>query len=267
MIKTLSRITLFLVFVVNLVSSLSAADPQRLAVLVYHHIQPRVTSDVSCTPEQFAEQMQALLAAGFTPLSLIETRQFLAGTLDVKKPLLITFDDGYASLYHFALPVAKRYRIPMTIFMITARAGRRMQFARYLDDRQMRDMVASGYFDFGSHTHDLHTDTLAIYNAFAGHPENPVLHLLQRDLRISASRLEAILGKRPVALAWPYGKFNQRFSTIARNAGFKLHFTSIHGYNESGANPYAIKRIPVTSRDTAESVVRKASLWFSSAID
>jgi len=150
-------------------------------------------------------------------------------------------------------------KVPMTVFMITSRAGRRIQFAEYLTERQIREMAESGYFDFGSHTHDLHTDTLNIYDAFAGHPDNPVLRLLQRDLRISSSRLESILGSRPTAIAWPYGKFNPEFSAIARNSGFRLHFTSVHGYNEPGANPFSIKRIPVTSRDTAESVVLKAA--------
>lgn len=175
------------------------------------------------------------------------------------QPVLITFDDGYESLYEFALPVACHLKIPMTVFMITARVGRRLQFAEYLGENQIREMAKSGYFDFGSHTHDLHTDSLAIYEAFAGHPENPVLRLLQRDLRISASRLQSIMGERPLALAWPYGKFNPEFAAIARNNGFHLHFTSVYGYNEAGSNPFSIKRIPITSRDTAESVLRKAS--------
>ncbi|EKD83675.1 MAG: polysaccharide deacetylase protein, partial [uncultured bacterium] len=201
-----------------------------------------------------------LLAAGFTPLNLAQTRLFLAGTLEnIRQPVLITFDDGYESLYHFALPVARQLKIPMTVFMITSRAGRRIQFAEYLTEFQIREMADSGYFDFGSHTHDLHTDSVAIFEAFAGHAENPVLRLLQRDLRISSARLEGVLGARPTALAWPYGKFNGEFSTIARNSGYRLHFTSVYGYNEPGANPFAIKRIPITSRDSDESVIRKAS--------
>lgn len=237
-----------------------SSEPQRLAVLVYHHIQQKVTSDVSCTPEQFVGHMQALIEAGFTPLNLAQTRLFMAGTLEnIAQPVLITFDDGYESLYHFALPVARQLKIPMTVFMITSRAGRRIQFAEYLTESQIKEMVGSGYFDFGSHTHDLHTDTVNIFDAFSGHAENPVLRLLQRDLRMSAARLESALGKRPLALAWPYGKFNGEFSAIARHSGFRLHFTSVYGYNEPGANPFAIKRIPVTSRDTTESVLRKAS--------
>lgn len=231
-----------------------------LPVLVYHHIQEKVQSDVSCTPEQFAQQIAALKNAGYTPLTLAQSRLYLAGALeDIARPVLITFDDGYESLFYYALPVAVANKVPMTVFVITARLGRKIQFSEYLNERQVKEMAASGFFEFGSHTHDLHTDSIMIYDAFGAIAENPVLHLLERDLRMSAARLDSILGTRPLAIAWPYGKFNHNFSAIARRSGFRLHFTSAFGYNEPGANPFAIKRIPITARDTPESVLKKAS--------
>ena len=232
----------------------------KLPVLVYHHIQDPVKSDVSCTPKQFEEQMNAILAAGFTPLRLSQVRNYLSGILDIKslKPVLITFDDGYESLHEFALPVSKKLKIPMTVFVVTSRIGKKPQFARYLSERQIREMADSGYWEFGSHSHDLHTDVLRIYNAFnIKSSDNPVLEMIKRDLRLSSYRLKGLLGQRPLAIAWPYGKYNNMITNVARKAGFKLHFTSNKGYNEKGGNPFAIKRIPVSSRDTAKSVLIK----------
>ncbi|MDD3148568.1 MAG: polysaccharide deacetylase family protein, partial [Candidatus Riflebacteria bacterium] len=118
-----------------------ASQAAVLPVLVYHHIQEHVTSDVSCTPEQFAAQIMALKKAGYTPISLTQARLFLAGALcDIARPVLITFDDGYESLYTYALPVAKKLEVPMSIFVVTARIGRKPQFARYLSDNQIREM-------------------------------------------------------------------------------------------------------------------------------
>lgn len=232
-----------------------------LPVLVYHHIQKEVKSDVSCSPEQFELQISALLNAGFTPLTLEQTAVFLAGALDEKilKPVLITFDDGYDSLYQYALPISKTYSVPMSVFIVTSRIGRRLQFSEYLQESQIKEMNESGFWGFGSHTHDLHTDTMMIFKAFGTVVNNPVLELMKRDLTMSVSRLESILGKKPIAIAWPYGKFNSDTSGLARKAGFKLHFTSCFGYNEVGANPFSIKRIPVSSRDNAFSVLKKVS--------
>lgn len=230
-----------------------------LPVLVYHHLQETVQSDVSCTPEQFESHIMALQKAGFTPLTMNQARLFLAGALDnVARPILITFDDGYASLYKYALPVARKFKVPMSVFVVTSRIGRKPQFARYLSETQIKEMAESGLFDFGSHTHDLHTDSLRILEAFGPGADNPVLFMINRDLRLSSARLEAITGHRPEALAWPYGKFNHNYSAIARQNNFILHFTSASGYNEPNANPYAIKRIPVTARDNVVALLRKA---------
>jgi len=250
-----------LILIILSLGPVCAGIPRVLPVLVYHHIQNHVTSDVSCTPEQFEAQLKAILAAGYTPLTIEQTARFLADGLEdkIEKPVLITFDDGYESLYTFAFPVSQKLKIPMTVFVITSRIGRRLQFAEYLHENQMAEMYRSGLWDFGSHTHDMHSDNLRIFDAFGPVKNNPVIDLMTRDLAMSSSRIQAIVGKKPEAIAWPYGKFNGCISTIARKAGFKLHFTSCSGYNEVGANPFSIKRIPVTSRDNAFSVLKKIS--------
>jgi|GEM_PF-920136 len=235
----------------------------RLPVLVYHLIEDPVHSDVSCTPAEFSAQMDSLLKGGFTPLTLQEIRSFLMGGLrQVRRPIAVSFDDGYESLFIHALPVAKRLKIPMIVFVITSRIGRKPQFTRYLSSSQIRQMAASGWFEFGSHTHDLHTDILRIWKAFHGFP-NPMSGVVDRDLEASQARLTGLLGSPATALAWPYGKYNPETRKIARRHGFFLHFTSRPGYNEPDSDPFGIKRIPVTSRDTPESILRKASSYFT----
>lgn len=256
--KSLFFILISLLFGV-ITASYAAEDSRLLPVLVYHHIQDPVKSDVSCTPAQFEAQMIAIKEAGFTPLTIPQTRSFLAGTLseNITKPVLITFDDGYGSLYHHALPVSVKHHIPMTVFIITARIGQKPQFAAYLTEAQIAEMNLSGFWYFGSHSHNLHTESTRIYSAFGGGKINPLLDDLRADLKASSERLNNILGVSPEIIAWPYGKFNNEYSAIARAVGYKMHFTSLSGYNEPGSNPYAIKRIPITARDTPETVVKK----------
>lgn len=238
---------------------ISLARPaERLPVLVYHHIEEPATSDVSCTPAQFAAQMSALLANGFTPVRLDEAKRFLAdGSPQVKNPVLITFDDGYESLYLHALPVAARLGMPMTVFVVTSRIGLKPQFARYLSDDQIREMAGSGFFEFGSHTDDLHTDLMRIWNAFDETLPPPLASAVAHDLARSRDRLAGMTGTSPVALAWPYGKFNDDTKRIAVNTGLNMHFTSRSGYNAPGDDPLCIRRIPVTRRDTTETVMHK----------
>lgn len=256
----LARFSLIAIWLFVIAAPVSAIDSNRqLAVLVYHHIQESVTSDVSCTPAMFEAQMLAIKEAGFTPLTIPQVRSFLAGTLpeQITKPVLITFDDGYASLYKYALPIALKYQIPMTVFVVTSRIGQKPQFARYLSANEIKEMQNSGLWYFGSHTHNLHTESTKIYTAFGGGKLNPMLEELRADLAESSECLEYITGIKPEIIAWPYGKHNSEYSAIARLEGYRLHFTSLAGYNEPGTNPFSIKRVPVSARDTAESVVKK----------
>ena len=175
-------------------AAMAADDNRLLPVLVYHHIQDPVKSDVSCTPSMFEAQMVALKEAGFTPLSIPQTRSFLAGTLSqsIKHPVLITFDDGYESLYNYALPVSIKYRVPMTVFVITSRIGQKPQFSKYLTEFQIKEMNDSGLWYFGSHSHKFHTESTKIYNAFGAGKVNPVLEDLRDDLVASSKCLEDI---------------------------------------------------------------------------
>ncbi len=252
------KIALLAFLFLGIIPVILEAKWDKLAVLVYHHIQEKVSSDVSCTPKQFDSQMNALIESGYTPLSLSQFRQYLvAGLEDIGKPILITFDDGYESVYQYALPVARKYKIPMIVFVVTSRIGLKPQFARYLSEKQIREMDKSAFFEFGSHTHSLHVDSMKIFDAFEDKRNNPVCRLLKRDLRMSRDKLYGITGKNPIAIAWPYGKFCSEFTNIARGVGFKLHFTSRYGYNEEGFNPYLIKRIPVSSRDNEKTIIEK----------
>jgi len=128
-----------------------ARSPEKLAVLVYHHIEEPATSEVSCTPAQFSAQMAALLANGFTPLGLEHVRLFLSGGLQqVKNPVLITFDDGYESLYQYALPVAKKLNIPLIRvgFPIHDRiGGQRILHLGYSGAQQLFDTVANALIE------------------------------------------------------------------------------------------------------------------------
>ena len=147
----------------------------------------------------------------------------------------------------------------MIVFVITSRIGHKPQFSRYLNKSQIKEMFDSGYIEFGTHTHDLHTNSMNIYNAFEVPSEkNPVTKLLAKDLKRSYDTLKEITGKAPVSLAWPYGKFTRDFIKVAKETGFKIHFTSIAGRNPVGSDIYMLKRYPVTVRDSINGVLKKA---------
>jgi peptidoglycan/xylan/chitin deacetylase (PgdA/CDA1 family) len=99
-------------------------------VLLYHRIADPdgegfagYRSLVSATPRAFARQME-YVAERFTAIGLAELVAFLEGEAPLPpRPLLVTFDDGYADNHEHGLPVLHRLGLPAVEFLITGAIG------------------------------------------------------------------------------------------------------------------------------------------------
>jgi peptidoglycan/xylan/chitin deacetylase (PgdA/CDA1 family) len=114
-------------------AALRAADAaqgrDRLTVLAYHRIAtvddgfPYAPELVSASPAAFADQLD-WLARNFSPISLDDLLALvLEGRRLPARPLLITFDDGYADNADAALPLLKARGLPAVMFLISSAPG------------------------------------------------------------------------------------------------------------------------------------------------
>lgn len=92
---------------------------ERVLCLLYHRVnlEPDPVYHLTVTPQNFEEQMGYL--KDHYPILRFEE--------DWTKPgedgVAITFDDGYADNYKYALPILEKYRVPATIFVSTGYVG------------------------------------------------------------------------------------------------------------------------------------------------
>jgi len=103
---------------------------RRLTVLAYHrvvdHDDPGFDTycrNVSAAPGEFARQMD-YAAEHFHPVSLDQVEAALDGGPRLpRRPLLVTFDDGYRDNLTTALPIMRERGIPVAIFLATGFIG------------------------------------------------------------------------------------------------------------------------------------------------
>jgi peptidoglycan/xylan/chitin deacetylase (PgdA/CDA1 family) len=93
------------------------------AILMYHSVvdDPKQFSDslgaITHSTRVFQEQME-LLAREFTPVDLLQIREFLEGTRDLpERAVAITFDDGYRDNHEMAMPILNRLGIPAAFYI------------------------------------------------------------------------------------------------------------------------------------------------------
>lgn len=225
----------------------AAAQTRYLAVLCYHQIHPKAETEMVTTPSRFCEQLDFLQQQGYQTVSLEEAQRFLQGKSKVAKPLLITFDDGYDGVFRYGYPELKKRHMKAVTFLVVSQVDR-LKPTAHLTQKQIREMAASGVFQFGSHTYDLHVPiperrAAGQLSAFA----------IRRDLVRSREVLQSWLGKPVRALAWPYGHYDEECLKLAQQSGFRLVFTTDYGYNLPESGCLRIRRIRLSSDfDTVE---------------
>ncbi|MCT9930893.1 polysaccharide deacetylase family protein [Planotetraspora sp. A-T 1434] len=190
----------------------------RVPILMYHSVTDRPNGDTrphAVRPGDFAEQMGYLKDAGFTPLTVGELVASLnrPGREVPARPVVVTFDDGYADFHAQALPVLDRLGIPSTVFLTsgwvhdagTEAAGRPLD--RMLSWSQAREAAEHGV-EIAGHSHS--------------HPQLDQLrdHELRQELRRNKALLEDRIGRPVTTMAYPYGYSSARVRREVRKAGY-----------------------------------------------
>jgi peptidoglycan/xylan/chitin deacetylase (PgdA/CDA1 family) len=82
---------------------------------------------LSVTPRHFTEQLEILRKVG-RPMRLCQLVQSLRERKSQYRPLVVTFDDGYADNLYNAKPLLERHEIPATMFLTTGCISQNREF-------------------------------------------------------------------------------------------------------------------------------------------
>lgn len=136
-------------------------DP-KIPVVYYHSIGPVIPfwyrNFLTVSPEAFKEHLE-YFCRNFTVISLKELWLIRTDQAKpIRRPIIITFDDGYSDNWTHAFPLLKEYGIKATIFVSPEFADERDILRSQNDDpgflswKEMRTMGESGLIDVQSHT-------------------------------------------------------------------------------------------------------------------
>lgn len=234
-----------------------------IPVLMYHHFarspQP-YEYGATVAPDVFAAHLDALLRAGYTPMSMEELRGVYAGVrVPPKKPIVVTIDDGYESNYTYAYPELCRRRIPATIFVVTSFRGQSPGVIPHFSWAQAKEMVESGCISLGNHTHALHSRTKyrsALQLRKNGETTKAMRARVRNDVETANALIYAHTGVRSIAFSYPYGITNPSIQeTIFGTAD--LYFTTKPGINYAATSTMKLRRINVPGNITGAQLLQK----------
>jgi peptidoglycan/xylan/chitin deacetylase (PgdA/CDA1 family) len=224
---------------------MTAAAAVGVPILMYHEIaEPAETgSRLAVSPANFAAQLGYLRGAGFTAMTAAELSARLAGDTGPlpDRPVVLTFDDGYADFHSRAMPLLDQHGFTATLFVTTGweqDAGLRPSApGRMLNRTQLTEAAAAGV-EIGAHTRS--------------HPQLDRLpgQLVREELGTSKRWLEDEIGLAVPGLAYPFGYSSARVRRLAREAGYRYAHAVDNRTASSADDPFALPRLTVRRATT-----------------
>ena len=150
--------------------------------------------------------------------------------------VILTFDDAFANLLDYAVPILEQFRIPAIIFAVTGNLGKRPCWnmpkghpernEMTMAEDQLLAVSKNPLIQIGSHT--------------MTHPNLTVIcqDQLRFELVESKKKLESIVGYSIDSLALPHGAYNDQVLEEAVKAGYsKIYTLDPRPYDASSEDP------------------------------
>jgi peptidoglycan/xylan/chitin deacetylase (PgdA/CDA1 family) len=198
----------------------SPGSEKGIPILVYHRFGPQVADSMTVTDAVFEAHLKYLQENGFkvVPLKELVEKYLAKGLLPNFRAVALTADDGHISIYTDALPLLKKYRVPVTFFIYPS-AISNASYAMTWD--QLRQLESTGLFDFESHTYwhpNFKKDRQRL---------KPAEYEKSVEIQLKKSKeiLEKQLNQKVNMLAWPFGIYDPRLESKAAEAGYMAAFS------------------------------------------
>jgi peptidoglycan/xylan/chitin deacetylase (PgdA/CDA1 family) len=222
----------------------AAARGTAVPILMYHVVSaaPAGTANAQLwvARGRFAAEMHALQRAGYHAVTLraVYDAWHRGGPLP-RKPVVVSFDDGYLSQYTHAAPVLKALGWPGVLNLIVHSIG-----PGGLTEHQVRSLMAAGW-ELDSHT-VTHPDLTTLGDA-----------QLRREVSDSRRDLQQRFGVPVDFFCYPSGKFDARVVAAVRAAGYLAATTTNPGYARPGGARLELPRVRVNASDTAATLLAR----------
>lgn len=208
------------------VKEVKMVHPSGIPVLMYHKIGDDKDNDAVIREDLFREQMKFLKDNGYNPLTMDQLYDYVVnGAAVPEKPVVLTFDDGYADTYSIVYPIMKEYGFAATVFINPGDVGTRLTWD------QVREM---------------HKNGITISNHGFQHIEMGQLSEAKQIENITKAQ-EALAKEVGIKdnpwFCYPYGDKNEFTDAATKKAGIKMSMAMKSGWAHTGDNPYNILRV------------------------
>jgi glycosyltransferase involved in cell wall biosynthesis/peptidoglycan/xylan/chitin deacetylase (PgdA/CDA1 family) len=195
----------------------------------------------------FKRCVEWLIKSGYKFISLDELHEILKG--DMTPPpgaVWLSFDDGFKEMLQNVIPVVRKHKIPITLFVpsgIVEHGGRFPWLHRNTDTdparrdsltvEQLKQVAAYPEVTIGSHTVN-HTVTASLAE-----------EAMRFEFEESKRRLEEWTGREVKSFAYPEGRYDGPGRQLLAECGYKVATTTQVAFINGSTDPFLVPRFNV----------------------
>ena len=225
----------------------------KIPILLYHDFVTTVPDsdpdnfNYINTPQSYEENIKVLLENGYTFISFQELNDANNGKISLpEKPILVTFDDGYASNYEYIFSILKKYNVKVSIFVVTDKIGKEVDGKKYLSWEQCREMQDSGLVEIFSHS-----------KRHVFYDKLPVRQI-RDDVIESYKIIEEKLGSKNLKVfAYPYGAYTKETVWTLKLNGMDMQVYDLGMNYSNDFNKDYIKRMNIPCEMTGAEIIEE----------
>ena len=202
-------------------------------VLMYHEVRRPPPGEpyprLFLSARTFIAQVRWLRRRGYHGVTIARLREAWAGRARLpRRPVVLTFDDGYRSVYSNAVPLLRRLHWPGVLYLALGSTRNPDGVSRAQVERMVRD---DGW-ELGSHT--------------ISHPDLTTLgrKRLREETAGARDLIRRWFHRTPRDFCYPLGRYNRTVIRALRRAGYLTATTEVMGLG-TPARPYEIRRIRI----------------------
>ncbi|MEP6675982.1 MAG: polysaccharide deacetylase family protein [Ferruginibacter sp.] len=239
---------------------------KKIPVLMYHALTEEQAEhpSIHISIKLFLQQLEWLSENKYCTISIDQMLEGFKTNEDFSNCCVITFDDGYYSLYKHALPLLKKYNFTATLFLTTGAVNQNnfngLPFI-YPDSLPVKDRPLTW-----NEIKEMHRNGWSVQSHSITHADNSKLSAqeLSNELKLSRAAIEQELQQSVMHYAFPFGKYSSESLKFVEASGYASAFTVHPGLCTAYNNHFRLPRIEINSKDNIPSFSKKINSGYPS---
>ncbi|MBQ7654342.1 MAG: polysaccharide deacetylase family protein [Clostridia bacterium] len=203
-----------------------------LPVIMYHQVTDKNSriGKYCVSVSQLESDLKHIKENGYTTVTVNDLLSFVSEKKEIpKKPVMITFDDGFESIKEYVVKLMDEYDMKCVVSVVGSYADMTEQqndhnvnYA-YLDWDEIAQLVKDERIEIQNHSYNLHKNTSKRKGASqcAGEDFDSYRESLDSDLSKLQNKIYEISGYMPTAFTYPFGSYSKDSTDILVQLGFK----------------------------------------------